>query len=266
MAQEDKQELTATEQSVRTLSLSETDDCLDFYMFNAFRLAMGTMFCIVSPVVAVLIDGFNTASLIPQEAAELLESMSIIIFVAIAACMFIYSGIRVEKWSFIHEEACKLDQKAARYVRREKSGYWPMHMKITAAGIGICAAGFLLGYLVSRLGEDSPYAYNLGAAVLLILESIGAFLLLMSFLRMHYYNMLLALKGKPPRKKEEQDKEGKTKYKNVIVSKGMSVFWPTVTAIYLSLSFLTFAWEISWIIWPLAALAAFIINIIFKER
>lgn len=266
MAQDDKQQLTAPAQSVRRLTLSETDDCLDFYMFNAFRIAMGTMFCIVSPVVAVLIDGFNTASLIPQEAAELLESMSIIIFVAIAACMFIYSGIRIEKWSYIHEEACMLDQKAARFVRREKSGYWPMHMRITAAGIALCAAGVVLGLVVSRMGEESPYAYNLGAAILLILVSIGVFLILMSFLRMHYYNMLLALKGKQPKKKEEVPDGGKTKYKNALVRKGMSVFWPTVMAFYLSLSFLTFAWGISWIIWPIAAIGAGIINLIFKER
>lgn len=266
VAQNDKQELTAPEQSVRRLTLSETDDCLDFYMFHAFRVAMGTMFCIVSPVVAVLIDGFNTADLIPQDAAELLESMSIIIFVAIAACMFIYSGIRIEKWSYIHEEACVLDPKAARFVRREKSGYWPLHMRITAAGIALCVAGFVLGYFISRMGEEFPYAYNLAAAILLILVSIGVFLILMSFLRMHYYNMFLGLKGKQPKKKEEQTEEGNTKYKNAIVRKGMSVFWPTVAAFYLSLSFLTFAWGISWIIWPLAALAAAIINFIFKER
>lgn len=267
MAQDKKKKTDAPAADARHLSLEETDEIVDFYMFNAFRIAMGTMFCIVSPVVAVLIDGFNTASLIPEEAAELLESMSIIIFVAIAACMFIYSGVRVEKWSFLHEEACVLEPKAARYVRREKSGYWSMHMKVTAAGIALCAGGILLGVLVSRLGEEqSVYAFNLGAAILLILLSIGVFLIVMSMLRMHYYNMLLSLKGKQPRKKEDEPADGRVRYKNVIVQKGMSVFWPTVMAFYLSMSFLTFAWEISWIIWPIAFIARGIINLLFKER
>ncbi len=267
MAQDKKKKVAAPAPDARHLSLEETDEIVDFYMFNAFRIAMGTMFCIVSPVVAVLIDGFNTASLIPEEAAELLESMSIIIFVAIAACMFIYSGVRVEKWSFLHEEACILDPRAARYVRREKSGYWPMHMKVTAAGIALCAAGILLGVLVSRLGEEQTvYAFNLGAALLLILLSIGVFLIVMSMLRMHYYNMLLGLKGKQPRKKEEEPADGKVKYRIPFVQKAMSVFWPTILAFYLSMSFLTFAWEISWIIWPIAFIARGIINLLFKER
>jgi hypothetical protein len=34
----------------------------------------------------------------------------------------------------------------------------------------------------------------------------------------------------------------------------MQVFWPTVTCIYLSWSFLTFDWHISWVIWPIAGL------------
>lgn len=33
----------------------------------------------------------------------------------------------------------------------------------------------------------------------------------------------------------------------------LSLFWPTVTCIYLIWSFLTFRWYISWIIWPIAA-------------
>ena len=40
----------------------------------------------------------------------------------------------------------------------------------------------------------------------------------------------------------------------------MSVYWPTVTCVYLIISFLTFAWAISWIIWPVAALINTLIN------
>jgi uncharacterized membrane protein len=121
--------------------------------------------------------------------------------------------------------------------------------------------------LVSRLGEEQTvYAFNLGAARLLILLSIGVFLIVMSMLRMHYYNMLLGLKGKQPRKKEEEPADGKVKYRIPFVQKAMSVFWPTILAFYLSMSFLTFAWEISWIIWPIAFIARGIINLLFKER
>jgi hypothetical protein len=34
----------------------------------------------------------------------------------------------------------------------------------------------------------------------------------------------------------------------------MSVYWSTVTCIYLCWSFITFDWGITWIIWPIAAI------------
>ena len=38
------------------------------------------------------------------------------------------------------------------------------------------------------------------------------------------------------------------------VEKGLaSLYWPTVTCVYLCYSFLTFRWATSWLIWPIAA-------------
>ncbi len=39
-----------------------------------------------------------------------------------------------------------------------------------------------------------------------------------------------------------------------VLTAGLSVYWPTVTCIYLCWSFLTFHWWITWIIWPLAGI------------
>jgi hypothetical protein len=33
------------------------------------------------------------------------------------------------------------------------------------------------------------------------------------------------------------------------------VYWPAVTLIYILISFLSESWEVTWIIWPVAALA-----------
>ena len=47
---------------------------------------------------------------------------------------------------------------------------------------------------------------------------------------------------------------GKVYYENKTVAAIMSVFWPTISCIYLCISFLTFDWHITWIIWPIAAI------------
>lgn len=53
---------------------------------------------------------------------------------------------------------------------------------------------------------------------------------------------------------------------NKVLDSIMSVFWPTITCIYLIYSFLTFDWYISWIIWPIAAVVRGLINGIFFEE
>ena len=44
----------------------------------------------------------------------------------------------------------------------------------------------------------------------------------------------------------------------------MSVFWPTVTCIYLSASFITFAWALTWVIWPVAAVYMLYLRVYLK--
>lgn len=48
--------------------------------------------------------------------------------------------------------------------------------------------------------------------------------------------------------------DGKVHYESPVVAAIMSVYWSTVTCIYLCWSFITFDWGITWIIWPIAAI------------
>ncbi len=46
----------------------------------------------------------------------------------------------------------------------------------------------------------------------------------------------------------------------------MSVFWPTVSCLYLCWSFLSFDWHITWIIWPTAAVIFALLKALFTNR
>ncbi len=46
----------------------------------------------------------------------------------------------------------------------------------------------------------------------------------------------------------------------------LSIYWTVVTALYLLVSFLTFRWHITWIIWPVAGVLSGIIKTIFELR
>ncbi|MCR5495180.1 MAG: permease prefix domain 1-containing protein [Treponema sp.] len=61
-------------------------------------------------------------------------------------------------------------------------------------------------------------------------------------------------------------KNPKTKYKNRTLKTIMEVYWPTVTCIYFAVSFITFKWNYTWIIWIAAAILQPILNNFFTEE
>ena len=62
--------------------------------------------------------------------------------------------------------------------------------------------------------------------------------------------------GKAARKfvEDNYSLEKNFEYINPTAASVMSVFWPTVSCLYLCISFLTFDWHVTWIIWLVAAL------------
>ena len=59
------------------------------------------------------------------------------------------------------------------------------------------------------------------------------------------------------RLKKVQNRDGKVCITNVNkrVDKVAGVYWPLITAGYLTWSFISWNWEITWIIWPVAGIA-----------
>lgn len=63
---------------------------------------------------------------------------------------------------------------------------------------------------------------------------------------------------------ESESKEDESGYRKSF-DEVMSVFWPTVTCLYLSVSFLTFRWEWTWIIWPVAVVVKKILENTWRD-
>ena len=92
------------------------------------------------------------------------------------------------------------------------------------------------------------------------------------------FNFLLNLNGKRDTQQVTQQGQQATQqvtqqehpveggqWNNPAMETIMSVYWPTVTSIYLIWSFLSFDWWISWIIWPIASIVHAILSKAFKN-
>lgn len=72
--------------------------------------------------------------------------------------------------------------------------------------------------------------------------------------------------GNGPAEGSFYEKKEIRRYTNKKAALIMSVFWPSITCIYLIWSFITFNWEYTWIIWPVAAVVRKILYIIFSTE
>ena len=83
---------------------------------------------------------------------------------------------------------------------------------------------------------------------MVLIVAVGVFMIVMTSIRMGGYTKLLRVNNQDSMGGQYVDSQKNEHYDNKTVAVIMSVFWPTVSCIYLVWSFLTFDWYITWII------------------
>ncbi|MGI6116909.1 MAG: permease prefix domain 1-containing protein [Bilifractor sp.] len=164
------------------------------------------------------------------------------IVVALGIGCIVYAAIRYNKWDFIHQEKVQLDFETAGYVRTEKENFSTQYAAFIAAGVILIILSVIPSATIR--GANANYAH----ASLFLLVGLGVMLIIMAGMRQRSYGNLLNDIAK-----ENIDMENDMSRLTQRGRKIMSVFWPTVTCIYLCWSFITFDWGFTWIIWPIAA-------------
>lgn len=142
--------------------------------------------------------------------------------------------------------------------RQEARAYRRRNARNTAIAVAL----YILGAAVvvgSSLFEEG--ARQIQAVVALLVLAAGATALLI------YTHMSTPVEFKTQDEDEDRwERElrripGGERFKMLL-----SVYWSVVTAGYLLVSFLSGAWHVTWLVWPLAAILASILRVIFLMR
>jgi hypothetical protein len=242
----------------RLVAMEEAKAYLKDRESSAFCIAFGVMLCILSVVPPILTDtvGVNDAY----------GAACMFIVIAVAVGFFVANGIRMQKWSYLEKEPCAVDFVTSNMVNERKEQYRGIYAILLTIGIVLCVVSFVPAILLDELGPVPGIVDtdDLGAIFLFVLVAVGVFLIVLGCCTQGGFQRLLSLNDSGTMA-GNYVKEQKIKYRSRTVAGIMSVYWQTITCIYLSWSFLTFAWWRTWIIWPLAAVASAGINAIWKE-
>lgn len=246
----------------RKVSLEECKQYLKARASFGFKIALGVLLCIISPIGATLTDGFSSSIY------EAFGACFLIICVAAAVVLFVSSPIIMHRYDFLKQEPCTIDFSTTHYINDQKERYRPTYALLLTIGIVLCILSFLpaaildtLNLKLGRLSID-----NISGTLLFIFVAIGVFMIVLTSMINSSYDTLLKLNdattvGGNFVSTQHPEKQYISKTAATI----MSVYWTTVTCIYLSISFLTFDWHLTWIIWPIASVIHAVLNSTLKK-
>ncbi len=245
------QENRKTAGGFRSVTLAEVKDYLHDRTRSAYAVALGVFLCIVSVCGYLLNFGWS------WRIRNVLAACFMFLAISAAVGLFLYSNYIMGKWKFLRAGVCSVDFATAEYVHNQRENFRVTCSMMVTIGVILCILSVLPVVIVSSL-----FGWNGGFGVFLMLVfiGIGVFLFVAAGNVSAGFATILSLNKRGTVGGSFVPSQKLVTYKNETVSQVMSVYWQTVTCIYLSWSFLSFDWHITWVVWVIAALVKLIIK------
>ena len=224
----------------RPVSIEDADTYMNLIEHTAGKIGLGVALCIMSPIVLILL-----AALSEYQIIQITEGMAagvgvtiLLLLIAAAVTIFIMNGMQLDKYEYLEKETISLDYGVAGVVEVKKNEFEPTFKKCIASGVALCIISAVPIMMVAAFDlQELMMIY--GVCALLAMVAFAVYLFVWSGMIWGSYQKLLE-EGDYTREKKLENK------KNDNLSK---VYWCTVTAIYLGVSFITSNWHITWVIW-----------------
>lgn len=232
-----------SEDSSVEVSLDEANAYMALVEKASTKIAAAVAACILSPVFLILFTGSaETGTIgISEDIAGGIGVAILLIIVAGAVFIFVSLGIQLDKYEYLEKELLNLQYGIAGIVESKKELHNPKYKTSIAAGVVLCILSAVPLLIAS--GFNFPdQVYTCLVALLLIFIACGVFLFVSVGMVHDCYNKLL----------EEGDYTREHKLAAKRNDNLSTIYWGIVTAAYLGVSFVTGAWDKSWIIWPVA--------------
>lgn len=230
--------------SVKRITLAQANDFLEWKKSASVRIAIGTFLCIIAAI-PLLILGAATevpAYHISENVAAGVGLTTLLLIVAIAVAIFIFCGFKNAPFDFIDKEPFETEYGVTGMVKERQKAYRGFYTKCNIIGACLCIISPVPLFIGAFTEKEFFTVIMLTATMLL--AGIGAVFFIVSGVRWASMQKLL----------KEGEFAPQEKRKNRIKATVGTAYWLIATAVYLGWSFLTNAWEITWLVWPIAGI------------
>lgn len=251
----------------RVLSQDEVIEYISDVTRQRFTIGLGVLMCCLALVGPIVFDPISKMFEMPG-----LEGLGVIIMFVLAAIgvgFFIFSSVMMSQWKFLSKEPCAIDYATAELIAREKEENQVPRGMTLAIGIIMCVFGFIPVIAFSTLfdGRLPILTEGIGPAMIFVCAGIGVLMIIFSGAKDAAFEKLLSLNdAKIMAGNYEPVKKSKKVYVSKVAEDFMSMYWKIVLCIYLIISFSSFDWGSSWLIWPIAGIIHKPLKRILQER
>lgn len=230
--------------NVRIIERDEADAFLAATRQGGFLIGVGVFLCILAAASLILFGQLLTDGLLgsglSSEASGTLGLIPLFVLVAIGVCLFIYSGLNLDKYKYLENDFELLPAVKA-YIEQKKDAFTPTFTLAVMLGVGLCILSPLALFVASILGKESS---GYGVVVLLSMVAVAVFFFIYFGIIKDAYDRLLKLEDYS-RNKLESDK---------VIGAVAAIIWPLTAAFYLFIGFVYGLWHPGWIVFPIVGI------------
>ena len=235
--------LSESEQTLYRVTMEEANEFLEVKEKFAPLIANATALCILSPVLFILLNAFSESRRLPlsENLAAGIGCMVLLVFIAAAVFIFIFSGIKMSHLEQLEKEPFETEYGVTGMVKERRGAYEEKYTIGTAIGVVLCILS-VIPLLVAGAMDFPDDICAACVSVLLVLIALGVNSLIRVGMVKGSYDTLL--------------QEGEFSKREKLVKKKLDtfsgVYWLLATAMYLARSFKTMEWDQTWVLWPVA--------------
>ena len=232
----------SSDTTVKKISIEEANEYIEQRKKSSWRLALATFLCILSPITIMVLSILSELPnpIITETMAGAVGLTVLFAFVLCAVPIYIYCGFKNQPYAFLDKNIpFELEYGVKGLVTEKKNAFRPTYISYNIIATCICIFAVVPLVLLSFTENEILVAVALG--LLMIIAGIGAGMFIVAGTQNASMQKLL-------REGEFTEKE---KNRTGIREAVGFCYWGVLTAIFLTWSFLTNHWHISWLVFAI---------------
>ena len=230
---------TSSDTAVKRISIEEANAYIEQRKKAAYRIAFATFMCIISPITLIVLSILSEqpGAIVTEMTAGAVGLTVLFAFILCAIPVYIYCGFQNQPYEFLDKNIpFELEYGVKGMVAEKKKGFRPTYIAYNIIATCVCIFSVIPLVLLSFTENEMLVAVAL--ALLMIVAGIGAAMFIAVGIQNASMQKLL-------KEGEFTEKEKKRSSLKEVVG---FCYWGILTAIFLTVSFLTNYWHLSWLV------------------